>query len=115
REAREQAEAASRALFSGDVRGLPLAVLDEAFAAAPSTEHALSDLAGDGLPLVDLLVQAGAAKSKRESRELLSSGAIALNGEPAGPDARLTRAELIYGSLALIRRGKKTWHVTRWR
>ncbi|HEX7668054.1 MAG TPA: tyrosine--tRNA ligase, partial [Polyangiaceae bacterium] len=44
-EAREHAEAASRALFSGDVRGLPEATVAEVFASAPSTEHALSELA----------------------------------------------------------------------
>ena len=114
RDARMNAEAASRALFSGDVAELSKATLDEVFANAPATEHALSDLAGDGVALVDLLVQVGAAKSKREAREFLTGGAVSVNGERVGADARLTREGLLHGSIALLRRGKKTWHVTRW-
>jgi tyrosyl-tRNA synthetase len=115
REAREHAEAAARALFSGDVRGLPRDTLDEVFANAPATEHALSSLEGEGLELIDLLVQIAVARSKREARELLSSGAVSVNGERADAEARLGRERLLHGSVALIRRGKKTWHVTRWR
>jgi tyrosyl-tRNA synthetase len=114
-EARQQAEAAARALFSGDVSSLPEASLAEVFANAPSTEHVRASLEGEGLLLVDLLVEAGVAKSKRESREFLSSGAVSINGQRMAPDARLTSRDLLHGSTALIRRGKKTWHVTRWR
>jgi tyrosyl-tRNA synthetase len=115
REARDHAEAASRALFSGDVHGLPRDTLDEVFANAPSTEHALSELAGEGVLLIDLLVQTAVAKSKREAREFLSTGAVSVNGERADAEARLVPGQLLHGSIALIRRGKKTWHVTRWR
>lgn len=114
REAREQADAASRALFSGDVAGLSKATLDEVFANAPSTEHPLTELAGDGVPLLELLVQVGVAKSKREAREFLGSGAVSVNGARVDAEARLTKDALLHGSVALLRRGKKTWHVTRW-
>jgi tyrosyl-tRNA synthetase len=113
REAREQAEAASKALFSGDVRGLSEATLSELFDSAPSTEHALDALAGEGVLLIDFLVEAGVAKSKRESREFLTSGAVSLNGERVGAESRLTASALLHGKLALIRRGKKTWHAAR--
>ena len=115
REAREHAEAAARALFSGDVAGLPLATLEEIFAAAPSSEHARAGLVGEGLALVDLLVEAEVAKSKREAREFLSSGAITLNGERVDADAHMVEARLLHGRVALVRRGKKTWHVLRFR
>ncbi len=114
-EARANAEQAARALFSGDVAGLSRETLDEVFANVPSSDHLVADLGGEGLPLADLLVTTGVARSKRESREFLSNGAVSLNGERVEPDARLTRAGLMHGSVALIRRGKKTWHVTRWR
>jgi tyrosyl-tRNA synthetase len=114
REAREQAEAAARALFSGDVAGLSKSALDEVFANAPSTAHSISELAGEGIALVDLLVSVGVAKSKREAREFLGSGAVSVNGARVEADARLTRDRLLHGSIALVRRGKKTWHVTRW-
>lgn len=115
KEACEHAEAASRALFSGDVAGLPQATLDEVFANAPAVELPRSELAGEGALLVDLLVSAGVAKSKRESRELLSTGAVSVNGERVSAEERLTESQLLHGSIALIRRGKKSWHVARFR
>ncbi len=113
-DARFDAETAARALFSGDIAGLSKTTLDEAFASAPSSDHSLTSLA-EGVPIVDLLVQTAVAKSKREAREFLSSGAVSVNGERAQPDDRLTSDRLLHGELAVIRRGKKTWHVTRWR
>jgi tyrosyl-tRNA synthetase len=114
KDVRLEAEAASRALFSGDVQTLSRASLEEVFANAPSSVHALAELDA-GMLLLDLVVAAGVAKSKREAREFLSSGAISLNGVRADADDRLTRDRLLYGEVALLRRGKKTWHVTRWR
>lgn len=114
REERERADAAARALFSGDVSGLDARTLDEAFAGAPSSNHDRAALAGEGASLVDLLVDTGLAKSKREAREFLQNGSVTVNGERVGPDDRMTSARLLHGSVALLRRGKKTWHVTRW-
>ena len=115
RDAREHAEAASRALFSGDVAGLDEATLNEVFASAPSTEHAFSEIEGEGAALADLLVPMGVAKSKREAREFLLSGAVSVNGQRSDADARLTKDKLLHCKIALVRRGKKTWHVARFR
>ena len=114
-EALAQARAASEALFSGDVAELPEALLEEAFAAAPASYHDKTALSGQGKLLVDLLLETTLVKSKREAREFLGNGAITLNGARVGPDDRLTPDRLLHGSLALFRRGKKSWHVTRWR
>ena len=75
----------------------------------------MSELSGEGLLLVELLVQAHVAKSKREARELLSTGAVSINGDRAGADDKLSADRLLHGKIALIRRGKKTWHVARFR
>jgi len=114
REAVERAEAASQALFSGDVSGLGLATIDEVFADVPSSEHKLSELAGEGVELADLLAQTTLARSKREARDFLGRGAVSVNGLPVGPEDRLTTDRLLHGHVALLRRGKKSWHVTRW-
>lgn len=116
----ELAERAAKALFSGDIAGLPEATLVEALAAAPATEHDKALLSADsgggvGIPLVDLLTQTTLAKSKREAREFLASGSVSVNGRKAGPDDRLAAADLLHGSLIALRRGKKSWHLTRWR
>ncbi|HLV66658.1 MAG TPA: tyrosine--tRNA ligase [Polyangiaceae bacterium] len=110
--ARAQAEATTEALFSGDVRALPLRALEEAFQNVPSAVLSAASLA-TGVPLVDVLVSAEVVKSKREARELLSSGAILVNGERGTLETTVTRDSLLHGELLLIRRGKKHWHVVR--
>lgn len=112
--AMEQAEAAAKALFSGDVASLPASTLDEVLADVPRSEHPRASLEGQGLPLVDLLPQTTLAKSKREAREFLAAGSVLVNGRKAGPDEVLRPADLLHGTTIAIRRGKKSWHVTRW-
>ncbi|MBN1612719.1 MAG: tyrosine--tRNA ligase [Polyangiaceae bacterium] len=112
-DARLQAEATTRALFSGDVAGLPQSAVEEAFAAAPSAKVARDSLGATGRPLIDLLVDTGIAKSKREARELLSSNAVLVNGQHTRLDSVVTLDWLLYGHMLLVRRGKKTWHVVR--
>jgi tyrosyl-tRNA synthetase len=112
-EGRARAEAATQALFSGDVSGLPLDTLDEVFATAPSTEVPRAELGADGLDLVDVLIRIGAAKSKREAREFLGNGAVSLNGQKVGADARLSTSSLLHDAVALVRRGRKSWYVVR--
>jgi tyrosyl-tRNA synthetase len=108
------AERAAQALFSGDITGLTGSVLEEALSSAPSSAHDPSLLAGDGLPIVDLLSQTTLVRSKSEARQLLASGAITLNGRSVDAACRITTADLLHGRLIALRRGKKAWHLTRW-
>jgi tyrosyl-tRNA synthetase len=109
------AEAAAQALFAGDVRALDRDTLEEVLALAPATEHPRTSLEGDGMPLVDVLAQTTLAKSKTEARKHIESGAISLNGGRVDRvEARLRVDDLLHGTIALFRRGKKSWHVTRW-
>lgn len=112
-DAAETAEAAGKALFSGEVSRLDRATLEEVFAEVPSSNHAKAEL-GSGLSLVDFLVETSLAKSKRESREFLGNGAVTVNERKVGPDDTLSSEDLLHGDLMLIRRGKKSWHVCRW-
>jgi tyrosyl-tRNA synthetase len=109
-----KAEAASAALFSGDVRSLPADLLQEVFADVPHTQHAKQQLEGEGLPVLELLPQTSLASSKREARQFLEAGAVLVNGEKASLDQRLTSASLLHGQTILLKRGKKQWHATRW-
>jgi tyrosyl-tRNA synthetase len=111
---RDHAEAAAKALFSGDIAGLPARTLKEALASAPSSAHAKTSLDGDGVGLVDFLVQVGLAQSKRESREFLANGSVSVNGRKVGADDRLKTSDLLHGETIALRRGKKNWHVTTW-
>ena len=109
-----KAEAASTALFSGDVRSLSQELLREVFADVPHTQHAKQQLEGEGVALVDLLPQTSLASSKREARQFLEAGAVLVNGEKAALELRLTSATLLHGQTILLKRGKKQWHATRW-
>ncbi|MEI9949727.1 MAG: tyrosine--tRNA ligase [Pseudomonadota bacterium] len=108
-----QARSASQALFSGDVASLPRATLEELFQSAPTITFAKARLDGEGIAAIDFLVEAGVVKSKREAREFLSTNAISISARKADPDTRVTADWLLFGEIALIRRGKKTWHVAR--
>ncbi len=109
-------EQAARALFSGEIARLPEATLRTVLAEVPSSTHPRQALAGEGVALVDLLVETGLASSKRQAREFLQAGSITINGQriDAGTDARLTTENLLHGSLIALRRGKKAWHLTIW-
>jgi tyrosyl-tRNA synthetase len=108
-----QAKNATQALFSGDIAALPKATLEEVFQSAPSVTLDKTKLAGEGLPAVDFLVDAGVAKSKREARELLSGNGIAISGRKADADTHVTSEWLLFGEIAPVRRGKKNWTVVR--
>jgi len=109
-----RAEAASRALFSGEVRALDADLLHEVFADVPGSKHDRAQLEGEGVSLVDLLPQTSLASSKREARQFLGSGAISVNGQRVEDAAVLTTDDLLHGETILLRRGKKSWHATRW-
>jgi tyrosyl-tRNA synthetase len=111
----ERVEAAAETLFgSGDLRSLDAGTLQEVFADVPHTTHDKTLLAGEGVSLVEILPQTTLAQSKREAREHLGRGAIAVNGTAVEADHRLTTADLLPGAIIVLRRGKKHDHATRW-
>jgi tyrosyl-tRNA synthetase len=123
---RDRAEAASQALFSGRVRDLDPASLGEIAGDLPSSRHAVEDLDEPGADLVDLLVATGLAKSRREAREFVAAGAVAINGEKVSgetvsgertsPGRRVLRSDLLDAAgepVVLLRRGRKQWHAAR--
>jgi len=109
----ENAENAAKALFSGEIAGLPEATLREVLASAPGSTHDRATL-GAGVPLLDLLVTTKLAASKREAKEFLAGGSVSVNGRKAGAEDKVTSADLLHGSMIALRRGKKSWHLTRW-
>lgn len=109
------AVAASRALFSGEIASLSESMLRDVMGDVPSSDHEIARLEGQGVSAVELLIETGLAKSKRQAREFLGAGSVSVNGEKVGEDAMLTRNHLLHGSMIALRRGKKNWHLTRWK
>lgn len=108
-----RAEAAGKALFSGDVADLDERTMREVFAEVPSSDHPRSALASGADP-VALLKDTGLASSNREARSFLAGGSVTVNGRRLGAGDDISENDLLHGSMIAIRRGKKTWHLTRW-
>lgn len=125
-EAVEHAESAARALFSGDIAGLPESTLREALAEAPSSTHSRALLSAattnadgstvEGIGAADLVALTTLVKehSKSEARQLVKEGSISVNGRKIGPQDRFTPRDLLHGSILAVRRGKKAWHLLKW-
>ena len=104
-EAMNRAVEVSQALFSGDLKSLSAREVEECFADAPSTTVETADML-----LLELLIEIGAAKSKREAREYLSNGAVSVNGEKVTDlEAQVSNLERLGGQFLVIRRGKKNY------
>ncbi len=120
----EKVEQATRALFAkpakgggGDGTDAPFVLPEDLLASAPTTSHdraLLAENGGAGMSLVELLALTTLAKSKSEARTHLGAGAISVNGRAAAADARVSEATLLPGGVIALRRGKKTWHITKW-
>jgi tyrosyl-tRNA synthetase len=108
-----QAQKATEALFSGNVAELSQATIADLFGTAPATTLPKSKLSAPGYPIVELLVDGGIVKSKREAREFLGNSAILINGRTPELEAQVASDWLLHDEVLLIRRGKKVWHVVR--
>ncbi|MEM9606050.1 MAG: tyrosine--tRNA ligase [Actinomycetota bacterium] len=104
---------ASAVLFGGDADAASEAALAMVAEEAGSTAVDRADLGGDGLSVVDVLVSTGLAGSKGEARRLLDQGGVSVNGTKFSSEDRITGGDFRYDSFALLRRGKKRWHVLR--
>lgn len=66
------------------------------------------------ISIVDLIVEIGAASSKREAKEFISSGAISINGEKISDTAQeITDDFFIDNTYIIVRRGKKNYYIGR--
>ena len=99
-----QALKISSALFSGDIKSLTAKEIAMGFNDLPCVEVV------EGTALVDLLISAGVASSKREAREFLRNGAVSMNGDKVTDEAFVVSKEsAIEGQFIVLRRGKKKY------
>lgn len=99
KEEAEKARQTSKGLFGGAASHEDM----------PATVLGAEQLAGDAIGLLDLLVAAGLCGSKREARQLVQQGGIALDGIKAeDPAAVLTKEQLTAG--VVVKKGKKIYH-----
>jgi tyrosyl-tRNA synthetase len=105
----QQAIKISQALFSGDVRSLSAAEIEQGFKDVPAYASQNEE------NLVDLLVAAKISPSKRQAREDIANGAVTVNGEKITDTSYvLTESDRIEGQFTIIRRGKKKYTLIRY-
>ena len=108
-EATEAAERAGRALFGGNLEALDAKALAEVFEEAPSIEVQADRFDGDGVAVIDLLVEAGLTASKGEARRTIQGGGVRVGDDRVEDiDRTVTRADAVDGAVMVLRKGKKS-------
>lgn len=104
----QAAENATAVLFGkGELRDLSAAQILDVFDDVPAREVARSRLEGEGVRLLELVVETGLCASMGKAKTDLGAGALYVNGAKAGADARVAARDLIEGRVVVLRRGKK--------
>jgi len=107
---------ATSILFGAEIVQLSDAELTEIFADVPSSELSRDRLAGEGLPIIDALVESGLAKSKGEARRTLTQGGAYLNNRRIdNPELKLGLDALASETVMVLRAGKKNYALLRFK
>jgi tyrosyl-tRNA synthetase len=110
--AAQEAVRASEILFGGDLAGVGESTFNELLGEVPTHSLEGSRLAGAGMPLIELLVQAGLSASKGQARTDVQGGGASLNNVRVGEVQRaVTTADLLFGKHLLLRKGRRNYAV----
>ena len=108
REAYESAVRISKALFSGDINSLNKDEIADGFKDVPSVSI------DEDILLVDLLIEAKLASSKRESREFIKNNAVSVNGVKVNDlEFMVKKDNALFNEFTVLRRGKKKYALVR--
>lgn len=101
----EKAVRISQALFTGAISNLTKEEILMGFKGVPTFE-------ANEQSIIDLLVNNNICTSKREAREMLTSGAISINGEKVTDENYMcTKETAIDHHILVIRKGKKKYYL----
>jgi tyrosyl-tRNA synthetase len=109
-----RAEKASEVLFGGEMDELNAAEIAEIFADVPTAEIGKERLGGEGLALVDLLVECGLDSSKGAARRSIAGGGIYLNNRRVNEhDTLVAIGDCVDGRYLVLRKGRKRYRLVR--
>jgi tyrosyl-tRNA synthetase len=109
-DATAEAIRASEILFGGELAGISEATFNDIVGEVPTKEIARARLEGDGLPLVELLIESGLCPSKGQARKDVEGGGINLNNvREANAQRHVVAADLLFGKYLLLRKGKRNY------
>jgi tyrosyl-tRNA synthetase len=96
---------ASAILFGGSPAGASAQALEFLATEVPTSAFAA------GVTLAAALAATPLASSLSDARRTIAQGAASVNGDTAPEDRTLTEADLLYGRWALLRKGKRNYHL----
>ncbi len=106
-----RAERASKALFGSDIAELEEGELLDVLADAPSSTLPQTILRS-GTSLIDLLIGAGLATSRKTAREFIGGGGVYINNtKQTDIERTVGEGDLLHGRYLVLRRGKKNHHL----
>lgn len=108
------AERATEIFFGAEINALSDAQLASIFADVPSKELPRERLAGEGMAIIDALIESGLCKNKSEARRIITQGGAYVNNRRVeGIDMQLTPVHLASQSTMILRAGKKNYALLR--
>lgn len=108
--ATEDAIHASKILFGGGLEGISEGALTEVAAEIPNASISRSDLEGDGVSILDALVDSGLSQSRKNAKKDVQGGGVNVNNDRIQDvQTKLTLANVHFERYILLRRGKKNY------
>ena len=106
----DQAEHASTVLFSEEIASLDEQTLLDVFSEAPSTT-----VPREPITIIDALTVTGLCSSKSDARRQVQQGAVSVNNRKVADDAASIDPshDTLHGRYAVLRRGRKQYHLLR--
>ena len=102
----EKARLMSEALFTGKFNALNRKEIEELF------KDYDKKVVNTGTNILDLLIDMGAASSKREAREFVSGNAVSINGEKITDlEYTISAKDFLDDTYIILRRGKKNYYI----
>jgi tyrosyl-tRNA synthetase len=112
----QSAQRATEIFFGAEIGDLSDEQLGEIFADVPSRELPAERLSGEGLNVIDALVEAGLARSKSDARRAVEQGGAYVNNRRVeGIATQLGPRHLAGRSVMVLRSGKKKYALLRFR
>src|SRR6185503_14233914 len=101
---------ASEILFGGELAGISEATFNDIIGEVPAKEIPRPRLEGQGIPLVELLVESSLTPSKGQARKDIEGGGININNiRESSAQRAVTINDLLFGKYLLLRKGKRNY------
>jgi len=108
--ATEDAINASKILFGGGLEGISEGALSEVAAEIPNAAISRAELEGEGVSILDALVNAGLSQSRKNAKKDVQGGGVNVNNQRIQDvQTKLTSADVHFDKYILLRRGKKNY------